>query len=468
MDETALPVAAAAPKRRRSGLWLVPLLVAVLVGALFYSAWMQRGIPVEIRFSEGHGLKTGDALRHRGIVVGRVRSVSLDSDLRSIRVDLRLEPGSRDLARSGSRFWIVRPELDLSGASGLETVIGANYLRVIPGDGSPAYRFEGLDEAPILALLESGGLELDLRTANRGGLRRGAPVMFRQVVVGRILSVGVAPDAGSVAVKIYVEPRYKRLIRRKTRFWKAGGVQVDAGLWSGVQVRIDSVDALVKGGVALALPADPGEPAVNGQRFELFDEPDPKWLEWSSNIALYSPDNPGRPVLAPASLSWRNASLWTPWRGTRRSGWLLALPDSVIGPADLLAPPGWAEVGSGRLAVQGREFVVAEPPHSLGNGLAQYSMTLEHRGALTFKPLPKQALDVRVLDGEAGADVFLQASQLTVEDEQWRVRDTEERPAPGTRWHGAAVLGAGDNLTLGVLLVDEQGARIVSPSRAGQ
>src|SRR5690606_38568516 len=112
----ALPVAEI---RARSSLfstsiyrwWWLPAACLLLALLLFAIAWGKRGTSIVVQFEQGHGIQPGDRLRHRGIEVGEVTRVELTEQLDGVLVHLRLDAPARSLARQGSRFWIVRPEI---------------------------------------------------------------------------------------------------------------------------------------------------------------------------------------------------------------------------------------------------------------------------------------------------------------------------------------------------------------------
>jgi paraquat-inducible protein B len=264
-----LPLAQVRPARRWSWWWLLPLLA--LAGAIWltWSALSQRGTLIVVEFDDGHGIKAGDLLRYRGIEAGRVQQARFSADLGKIQVELRLHPSAVDLARAGSRYWIARPQLDWSGASGLETIVGANYLSVLPGDGAKQTRFTGLETPPLRDLVETGGLEIVLSSHSQGALQRGAAVSYRQAHIGVILSVELAADANAVEVRAYIKPAYAHLIRERVRFWKSGGARLDAGWLSGLSLRVDSMQAFLAGGISLAVPPQAGKPVEAGFRFAL-------------------------------------------------------------------------------------------------------------------------------------------------------------------------------------------------------
>lgn len=61
----------------RSKLWWLTLLCVIVAAALAWRSLPQQGYVIAIQFPEGHGIKAGDAIRHRGIDVGQVTEVRL-------------------------------------------------------------------------------------------------------------------------------------------------------------------------------------------------------------------------------------------------------------------------------------------------------------------------------------------------------------------------------------------------------
>lgn len=274
------PEALPAPSRATAWLWLLPLAALAAGIWLLISEFDRQGVPVTIRFQQGHGLKAGDPIKYRGIQVGVAESVGLDPSLEHVVVTARLVPSAESLARTGASFWIVRPQLDLSGPRGLETVVGANYIAASPGDGESARSFTGLEEPPRYALRPDQGLQIKLATASAERLSPGAPVSYRGVRIGALTGVRLAAHRAGVHVFAYVEPAYRDLIVDGARFWKTGGARISAGWFSGFELDVGSMSSLVLGGVSLATPPHGGTPARNGQLFRLYDKPDPEWLEW--------------------------------------------------------------------------------------------------------------------------------------------------------------------------------------------
>jgi len=219
------------------------------------------------------------------VTIAQVLAIELTEDLEHVRVTARLPRGPVSIAREGSVFWIVRPELGFGNISGLGTVISGPHIEVLPGKGPPKSDFVGLDTSPVI--LERNGLKISLLTNRAGSLRPNSPVYYRGVEVGVIQETDIASDATMVNIRLFIRERYAPLIRTGTKFWNVSGADVNAGLFRGVEVKVESLRSLFAGGIAFATPDDPnGKPAKNGMVFPLHDEPKKEWLEWSPKIKI--------------------------------------------------------------------------------------------------------------------------------------------------------------------------------------
>lgn len=241
---------------------------------------------IELRTARSDGLREGTPLRFRGLDVGQVEQIRLSDDMASVRLQVRVTEAEERIARAGSRFWVVRPELGLARTANLDTLVSGPYLEVQPAARAGARQsiFELQAQAPQ-ALAEEPGLELVLSAARRGSVVTGDAVSYRGVPVGKVTRLELGPRADRVLIHIRIEPRYAALVRGGSRFWNASGVDVDFGLLKGVEVRTESVEAIIAGGIAFATPEEPG-PVHPGQTFALFDEPQEEWLRWAPKIPL--------------------------------------------------------------------------------------------------------------------------------------------------------------------------------------
>lgn len=267
--------------------WIVPLIALAVGGWMVFRELRNRGPEITIDFADGSGVEADKtALVHKGVSVGVVKAVELKPDLTGVTVRLRLDRTAAALARSGAQFWIVHPEIGLSGVRGLDTLLTGARINVRLGKGGAAQHFVGLDRPPAPETPPDGKIFV-LQSDRLGSLSPGAPVFYREVRVGAVETSRLADDATGVVVRIHIEAPYVDLVRTNTRFWNAGGFSFKVGLL-GAELKNTSLESLVTGGVAFATPDGTAfaAAATDGAVFKLSMEPDKDWLKWEPKIAL--------------------------------------------------------------------------------------------------------------------------------------------------------------------------------------
>ena len=269
--------------------WIVPLLALAVGGWMVLRQLRHRGPLITIEFADGSGVAAGKTqVEHKGAIVGTVRAVELKDDLSGVSVQVRLDQHAAALAREGSQFWIVHPEIGIGGIRGLDTLLTGPRINVRPGHGPAADRFRGLERAPAPDNPADGRAFL-LRADRLGSLRPGAPVFYREVKVGAVETSRLAEDAASVLVRVRIQTPYTDLVRANTVFWNAGGASLKVSLL-GAEVKSTSLESLLIGGVAFATPDKPAPAATDGAIFPLHNEADKDWFKWSPRIPINPPD----------------------------------------------------------------------------------------------------------------------------------------------------------------------------------
>ena len=242
---------------------------------------------ISIKFSDPEGLKEELKVRYQGIVIGTIAKLDFNAAMDAVICQVLIEKAAVKLFTANARIWLVKPEISLAGINNLETVISGPYITVSPGNGSPGDHFTALNHPPVLTINETG-LNLILEANRLGSLKKGSPLYYRQVEVGEVTGFELAPTAQKVWIHINIKPPYNRLAYDNTKFWNSSGIRVDAGLFSGVQIATESVEALVAGGISMATPEadEMGKAAQPNQHFNLNDEAKKCWSKWCPEINL--------------------------------------------------------------------------------------------------------------------------------------------------------------------------------------
>jgi paraquat-inducible protein B len=299
---------APAPQLNRSPkialVWVVPIVAAAIAGWLLFREWRTRGEEIAVEFSDGDGLQPGQTkVQYKGVEIGTLRQVGLTRDLRAVVARIQLTRRATEIARQGTEFWIVQPEIGFSGVSGLDTLLSGVHIGVRPGKGAPTKEFRGLDAPPVPENTDEGRAFL-LDADRLGGLQVRAPVFYRDLKVGEVEAARLAPDSGGVIIRVRIASAYVALVRNNTRFWNAGGAPFQISLFgSGTQKK--SLQSVITGAIAFATPDTPEGIAPDGARFILNKDADDDWLKWRPSIPIQAPDtSPAKPDASKMVPGW--------------------------------------------------------------------------------------------------------------------------------------------------------------------
>ncbi|CAN5140094.1 MlaD family protein [soil metagenome] len=273
-------------RRRLPLVWIIPIVAALAALWLGYRALADRGPEITIHLKSAEGLEAGRSkIKHRDVELGTVVGLVPSDDLSSVTVQARMNGFAEPHLKEQTKFWVVRPRLSAEGVSGLGTLVSGAYIEMDPGDGKSIKAFTGLEEPPILTP-DVPGTIFEVRSPRLGSVYQAAPVIFHGVKVGQVLGYRITEDGSYVSIQVFVQSPHDQFVREGSRFWNASGLTVDAGP-EGVRLHVDSLQALVTGGVAFDLP-DGGEPGPAAKALAVFslyrDENDARRARYTHRI----------------------------------------------------------------------------------------------------------------------------------------------------------------------------------------
>lgn len=266
--------------------WVVPAAAAIVAGYLVYQRVHEFGPVINVKFRDVSGLRPGQTpVQFRGADIGIVASVALTDDGQFGIVRIKLRRDAQAVARAGSQFWVVRPELGMGSFTGLGTIITGPAIAVLPGHGKPSSEFTGLESSP--ETIDPTGLNIVLLAAHGGSLNQGVPIYYRGIQVGAVQETRLSTNAQVVEVHCVIRRAYAPLVRTDSKFWNVTGLDVRVGLFRGAEVDVESLKSLLIGGIAFATPeSHESETARDGTAFRLYPTAEKEWTEWKPQIAI--------------------------------------------------------------------------------------------------------------------------------------------------------------------------------------
>ena len=263
--ELLTPVRASTRRARRVPIiWMIPLLAIGIGGWLAWDTLSKRGPTITISFVSAEGLQAGQSqLKFKDIVLGTVQSLTLTPDHSHVLVKVATTRQAEPLLSEQTIFWVVKPRLFAGNVSGLDTLLSGSYIGMLPPqtEGKRQLEFTGREDPPILEA-NVPGTTFVLKASRIGSISLGSPVFFRDISVGEVLGWDIGDMAASVTIRAFVRAPFDKYVQDQSRFWNASGISVKLGA-GGVELQLESLRAILLGGVAFDTPEDAG---LHGQR----------------------------------------------------------------------------------------------------------------------------------------------------------------------------------------------------------
>lgn len=241
-------------QRWPSPVWLIPL-TALLVGFwLLFQIWYAKGPEIVVQFISAEGIISGKTeVRFKAVTVGKVKELKLSDDLKYIEAAIELNKEIGQHLGSDARFWVVKPNINRSGVSGLTTLFSGTYIGMDPGSNTDDLSFyQGEERPPVIAPSESGR-RFFLLSDSLGSMDIGAPVFYKQLQVGEVIDYKLLPEQDQVRLEVFIRDPYYDFVRTTTRFWNASGAEFKMSA-AGAEFRMESLTSLLVGGVAFETP----------------------------------------------------------------------------------------------------------------------------------------------------------------------------------------------------------------------
>ena len=268
-----LPTAGAQRRRRLPLVWIVPLVTGVIAAWLAWDTFSKRGPTITVTFETAAGLTAGQSqLKYKNVVMGTVKNIAVAPDLANVIVTIETTHEAEPLLTDQTIFWVVRPQLFAGNITGLDTLFSGSYIGMRPPNekgGKSKRHFVGEQEPPILQAWAKGTV-YKLQSKRLGSISLGSPIFFRDLDVGTVLGWDLGDLANSVTIHAFVRAPFDQYVRDDSSFWNASGLSVKLS-GDGISVQMESLRALLLGGIAFDTARDSGSPLPEANKvFQLY------------------------------------------------------------------------------------------------------------------------------------------------------------------------------------------------------
>ena len=216
---------------------------------------MNEGPKITIVFQSAEGLEANKTkIQYNGLEVGTLTAIRLADDRHHVIATAKMAPRTDEYLVKDTKFWVVRPQITGLNVTGLGTLISGDYIGVELGQSKESERkFIALDTAPLVSG-DTPGRFFRLKTPELGSLSEGAPIYFRHLPAGQVISYELDTNGEGLNVKVFVQAPFDQYVTPNTRFWQASGIDMSLSA-TGLRVQTESLMSILAGGIAFETPA---------------------------------------------------------------------------------------------------------------------------------------------------------------------------------------------------------------------
>jgi len=226
----------------------------------------KEGVHVKLVADEIKSLKEGAGVFYHGVEIGQVVGYLINKDKKSFTVDITIDPKYREFLNASSLFYHksgIEINAGIDGVNlrtgGLESVLRGG-LAVETPDFKASKRlkkryvlFSDYAQLQTQQYLNNEGTYITLMADKLGSLKKGSPIYYKQIKVGKILSYKWDPKRKKVLLRGFVAKEYAGEVHNNSLFYIASGIDAKFGL-DGLEINTESLETMITGGVAFYTP----------------------------------------------------------------------------------------------------------------------------------------------------------------------------------------------------------------------
>lgn len=213
------------------------------------------GIPMTLTLASSEDISEGATkVVYRGAEIGFVKEITFSDDRQPlVTAHILLDPRAEQILRSGTRFWLVKPEISPAGITNLPLLLSGTQITFQPGEGDFQDHFAIQSQAPPQVPLRPGQL-LSLQSDRPVDLTVNSPVYFKNLQAGEIVDVRLEGKNAEVRIDLFIYREFLDYLSPKSRFWEQSAVQVRGSLAEGLTLSAGPLARMLRGGISFVTP----------------------------------------------------------------------------------------------------------------------------------------------------------------------------------------------------------------------
>lgn len=246
-----------------TSIWIVPFVAMLIAAWLAYQYFSELGPQIRIVFPNSEGLNPGQSqIKYRDVSIGTVKKIILQKEGKGVVVIAKMDKSAVPFLNENTKFWIVKPEVGISGISGLDTLISGTYIGMVSSEGEESKKsFIGLAQAYKFA---REGVYFQLSAPSGYNVKEGTPLYFKGTKAGQVEYLNISLDGQNIDFAVFVNKAYVPYVHSDSKFWVTSAVDIDFANGR-LDVNVAPVTYLMQGGIEFSSTGEDASDTVPEQ-----------------------------------------------------------------------------------------------------------------------------------------------------------------------------------------------------------
>ena len=237
---------------------------------------------INLNLDKINGLKKNSPLIFKGFQIGKVSNIIFDKNISAV---IKIDKKFKYLFGMNSKIYLKTFKAGLNGIQNPDSIIFGSKLYLISDENNKFKSNFKLDSINPIDSYYKNGLRIVLTNYSKEGLNIGSPIYYRKVKIGQIEKIELSKTAQNVNIFLFINSKYKNIIRTNSKFFNTGVLAVKANLF-GVKIKTGTLESMIKGGIEVVTPDKIGQKVENGAVFKLYDKPEEDWLKYKPKLLI--------------------------------------------------------------------------------------------------------------------------------------------------------------------------------------
>jgi paraquat-inducible protein B len=220
---------------------------------------------------DNHNIKTTSKLYYKNIEIAEVTKISLDEN---IKITIQGDKKYKNLFGKNSKIYLEGTQISLEGVKNISSTVLGDKLYLIADKHNNFKSKFSLDSINPDDTHYKKGLRVKLRAINSKNITVDSPIYYKGFEIGKIYDADLVNDGEFIVFKLFIEDKYKNIVKINSEFYKATIIDMDVSLFGGAKIKMGSAKSILRGGIVFKNPISKQKTSIasNGTIFNLLEE----------------------------------------------------------------------------------------------------------------------------------------------------------------------------------------------------